>query len=456
MKSSIGRSLSLVSAVAITGSGTSLAQDFFRDFGSSRSSGGIGPVVPSEYTYTDATPSGLEAVKPPEESEYQEKYNFAIGPVRFSLAAGAGIEWNDNVNLANKDRQSDFVFRPSLNIDGSWKVSQLNTLRFGLGISYAKYFDHTELDSKAPLLSPTSEIAFSFEVGAFKVTMRERGSYAEDTYNVSQLGGVAKYRRAENQAGIEFDWALNQNTTLVFGYDHYNLWTFDKEFSADERAVDTVFLKPEFQLTPTVKVGAVATYSWIDFNESSRSDGHNILIGPFFEWKVAEFITAYLEAGLQKLQFDGTSQFDADFFRDLTAEERRLFRDDENSTSWYVKFELEHRANDYFTHKLSGSKTSEIGIGTDFYDLYHIEYSADWTNFIANTQFSPTLFYEYYESSGPLGEHADRFGAAIGIRHNLTNSITLGLDYRFLIKNSNLKDADFYQNLAFLSIYYKF
>ena len=195
MKSSIGRSLSLVSAVAITGSGTSLAQDFFRDFGSSRSSGGIGPVVPSEYTYTDATPSGLEAVKPPEESEYQEKYNFAIGPVRFSLAAGAGIEWNDNVNLANKDRQSDFVFRPSLNIDGSWKVSQLNTLRFGLGISYAKYFDHTELDSKAPLLSPTSEIAFSFEVGAFKVTMRERGSYAEDTYNVSQLGGVAKYRR---------------------------------------------------------------------------------------------------------------------------------------------------------------------------------------------------------------------------------------------------------------------
>ena len=55
----------------------------------------------------------------------------------------------------------------------------------------------------------------------------------------------------------KFDWALNQNTDIVFGYDHFNLWTFDPEFSADERAVDTVFLKPGFQVAPAVKIGAV-------------------------------------------------------------------------------------------------------------------------------------------------------------------------------------------------------
>ena len=71
-------------------------------------------------------------------------------------------------------------------------------------------------------------------------------------------------------------------------------------------------------------------------------------------------------------------------------------------------------------------------------------------------EFSPTLFFEHYETSGFGGEDANRFGAALGIRYNLTNSITLGLDYRFIWKDSNLEDADYYQNLAFLSLYYKF
>ena len=447
---------SLITCAVLTFAGSARAQDFFRDFGTSRSSGGIGPVAPSEYTYQDATPSGLQAVTPPEESEYQEKYNFALGPVRFSIAAGLGLEFNDNINLSDNDRQSDFILRPSLNIDGSWKVSESNTLRLSLGLSYAKYFDHPDYDTEGLLISPTSELALSFQLGAIKFTLRGRGSYQEDTYDVPQLSDVVRYRRAETQAGIQFDWAFNESTNIIFGYDHYNLFTFDKEFAAEERAIDTVFLKPEVQVSPTVKVGVVGTFSGINFKEDNRQDGNNVLVGPLIEWKATEVLTAYLEGGVQILRFDGTSTFDRDFFRDLTDEERRLFRDDEDSTSWYVKFQLDHRANEYFTQRISASKTAEIGLGSDFYDLYHFEYTADWTNFIANTQFGPTLFYEYYETSGPLREEAHRFGAALGLRYNLTNSITLGLDYRFLLKNSNIRDADYYQNLAFVSIYYKF
>src|SRR5262249_26775642 len=127
-----------------------------------------------------------------------------------------------------------------------------------------------------------------------------------------------------------------------------------------------------------------------------------------------------------------------------------------DSSSWYLKFELDHRANEYFSHRLLGSKTAEIGIGSDFYDLYHIEYVADWKNFIANTEFSPSLFYEHFEKSGGFSEEGDRFGTALAFRYHLTNTITLGLDYRFIWKDSNLPDNDYYQNLAFLSLYYKF
>jgi len=71
-------------------------------------------------------------------------------------------------------------------------------------------------------------------------------------------------------------------------------------------------------------------------------------------------------------------------------------------------------------------------------------------------ELGPSVFYEYYTTSGPVGEDAWRIGAALGMRYHFSNSLTLGLDYRYLLKQSNLVDADYYQNLVFLSLYYKF
>jgi uncharacterized protein (PEP-CTERM system associated) len=69
------------------------------------------------------------------------------------------------------------------------------------------------------------------------------------------------------------------------------------------------------------------------------------------------------------------------------------------------------------------------------------------------------IFYEHYTTSAPLdeiGEKADRYGASIGLRYILTPSITLGLDYRYIYKDSNLPDLDYRQNLVLLSVYYNF
>jgi uncharacterized protein (PEP-CTERM system associated) len=44
----------------------------------------------------------------------------------------------------------------------------------------------------------------------------------------------------------------------------------------------------------------------------------------------------------------------------------------------------------------------------------------------------------------------------LGARYHFSNSVTLGLDYRFIARDSNLENADFRQNLVFLSLHYKF
>lgn len=460
MKKSLGHALILTGAISLLLPGIGLSQDFFRDFGTSRSSGGIGPVVPSDYTFEDGSPSGLRAIRPGQEltsveqAVEEERYNFAAGPLRFSLAAGVGIEWNDNVFLSEDDRESDFVFRPTVDLEARWRMSELNTLRFNIQASYAKYFNNSELDTDGVLISPNSELAFTFFVGTVKFTLRDRFSYQEDTYDVAPLSNQAIYQRYENQAGIQADWQVNQQFNLPIGYDHYNLWTKGEEFSEQDRAIDTIFTRPAVQLTPALKVGLSAAYSFINFDSGERSDGDNLLVGPFLELQISEYTNLYLEAGYQNLSYDGGSSYNlvSDDGDVLVPD---VFENDEDGSTWYAKFEIQNKPSDYFRHRLFGSKTTEIGFETNSYDLYHIEYDAEW-KITEKTEVGPTLFYEYYETSGSDGEEAHRYGASFGIRHHFSNSITLGLDYRFILKDSNLEDADYYQNLAFLSLYYKF
>ena len=58
--------------------------------------------------------------------------------------------------------------------------------------------------------------------------------------------------------------------------------------------------------------------------------------------------------------------------------------------------------------------------------------------------------------SGLTPETANRFGAALGLRYVLTPSVTLGADYRFVWKDSNLPDAGYEQDMVLVSLYYNF
>src|SRR5262245_53678976 len=100
MKSRFSSSLPALALAFASLAGTASAQDFFRELGTSRSSGGIGPVFPASYSVADGSFSGMRRVTPPDESEAESNYNLAIGPVRMSVAAGVALEWNDNIALS--------------------------------------------------------------------------------------------------------------------------------------------------------------------------------------------------------------------------------------------------------------------------------------------------------------------------------------------------------------------
>lgn len=465
MKNRLARILSIAGVAAGILPMSVSAQEYFREYGTSLSSGGIGPgVMASDYSYRDISLSGMNEPDLEEQARQDDQHNFAIGPVRFGMAIGFGVEFNDNITYSDDNRESDIILRPSFSLDMSWEMSELNTLRFSLGASYAKYLNNDQYDTGGLLIAPTSALEYRFGFGPVMVKIRDRFSYQEDPYDLAALSDTATYGRYENQIGFEAEWGVNPWFTLKGGYDHYNLWTTEDDFEDQDRSIDTIFLKPEFTISPTLKGGLMASYSIINFESEGRGDSDGYMIGPFVEWKINDVMDAYLEVGYQSLKFDGeyTPERLIDTIDErfgITDEEADSIRagtlDTEDADNFYARFQLDHKPSEVFRHRITASKTAEIGFYSNYYDLWHVEYSANFTG-IRDTEISPTLFYEYYESSGTLSEEAHRYGASLGIRHYLTNSITLGLDYRFLMRDSNLDGADYYQNLAFLSIYYKF
>lgn len=399
------------------------AQDeYFRELGSPRQTSPVVQLNPQE----------------------EDKYNLAVGPVRFNVAAGAGIEYNDNITLSDHDRESDFIFRPSLNLDAVWNISELNTLRFSLGLSYAKYFNHSEFDTRGVLLSPNSELAFSVHVGNnVIVTLRDRFSYQEDPFDIPTISGVAAFRRFENLAGLQADWDVNPNVRLTGGYNHYNLWAHDVAFNQLDRSIDTLYIRPAVKITPQVTVGADASVSFVQYTHDILNDGTSYLVGPYIDVAITDNTRAYLEAGYQNFTFDNSG----------------TIRDTDDSNTYFIKAELDNRVSENFNHRLSFSKTTEPGYTSNFYELYHLEYAADW-RLTPSVVIDPILFYEHYETSGGrnggFSEKADRYGAALGMRYVVSPSITFGADYRFILKNSNVPDSDYYQNLVLLSVFYNF
>ncbi len=455
LKDSIIPLLTITTLTATAG-----AQEFFREFGNSRASSGmgrtnsgIGMLSPATDFFSGNDPAGLPGIQPVDALSEEDNYNIRIGNLDLIFALGLGVEFNDNINLSNNNRISDIIFRPELDIEGMWRISDNNKIKFGLGISYAKYLDHSEYDSDSILISPNSAITWSVRSGQFTFTLRERLSYLEDPFDQPQLN-VASYRRWENQAGFEIDWEASEYTRFAVGFDRYDLWADDPIYESQDRTINTVFFRPSHQITHSVALGLSASMSWVDYDKDIQPDGTVVLVGPYIQWRVNDLLSVYVEAGYQMSNFDGGSSIEV-IDPNTGLGTGTFVTDTEDSNNLYAKLEIVHTPTENFRHKLSASRTSELGLGTNFYDLYHFEYTIDW-KVGEFTSIRPSLFYEYYETSGESSEEATRMGAALGVYHILSEHLTLGLDYRYIRKDSNIEDADYYQNLAMLSIYYKF
>lgn len=371
-------------------------------------------------------------------------YNLLMGPIRFRVSATLGVEYNDNINLAEVNTQEDVIIRPQVNVNAIWPVTQLNTLRLDLGLGYAFYVDHSNADTSGVLISPGSQLAFDIFIGDFRINFHERPSLQQDPIAELALSNVVDYGRFENTVGVSVLWDLNKAVVTV-GYDHYTYISTTSTFNYLDRNAEELSGNVDFAVSSTTNVGLESYAVFNYYDQNVLNDSTDYAIGAFAETQLTNYLKVRVAGGYQWISFNNGGVVSTG-----------PFHDSGKLSDYYANILISHRINPAIVQSLSAGHESQLGVNSNYITLNYIRHTVSW-NIIRNTLLSTEFFYEDAdESGGFIREHLHRFGGAIAVGYQLTPHITLGLRYQYTQKDSNVPLRDYTQNRVSLDGTYSF
>lgn len=367
-------------------------------------------------------------------------YNLLVGPVRFRFSATMGVEYNDNINLSQHDeREDDFIFRPQVNFDAIWPITQLNTLRLDLGIGYSIYVNHSEDNTNAILISPGTQLALDIFVGDFRINIHDRMSLQQDPISEAAISNTADYGRFENTAGISVLWDLNK-VQATLGYDHYNFIATNNDFDYINHNSEILSGSIAFAVASTTNIGLESTGVYTYYDDNVLNDSRDASGGGFIETQLSSYLRLRLAGGYQWIGFDHNG----------------LVGDQTDVNDYYANILVTHRLNAMLSQSVSAGHENQLGVNSNSVRLNYVRHTITW-NIVRNTLLTTEFFFEDgNESGGFIDEHFHRVGAAGTIGYQLTPHVTLGLRYQYTQKYSDSPGRNYIQNRVSLDGTYSF
>lgn len=398
-------------------------------------------------------------------------YNLQVGPIKFRFSATMGVEYNDNINLAEDGSavffsptgpilitsrpEDDIILRPQVNLNALWPITQLNTLRLDIGIGHSFYLDHSEFDTNSILISPGSQVAFDIFVGDFRINLHDRFSLEQDPIAEVALSNVADYGRFQNTAGVSVLWDLNQ-AVVTLGYDHYTFISTTDAFDYLDRNAEIVSGTIGFTPSSTMTIGLEGSFVDTYYDRNILNDSRTYSGGAFVEMQLTSYLKLRVAGGYQSIDFDHTG----------------LVNDAHDLNDYYANALLSHRVNSVLTQNLSIGHETQLGVNSNYVKLNYARHTTTW-NIFYHTLFSTELFYEDADDSGGSGilfqpipgvpnvnpfvaEHIHRYGGALTLGYQLTPHVTLGFRYQYTQKDSDQPLRDYRQNRVSLDGTYSF
>jgi hypothetical protein len=369
-------------------------------------------------------------------------YNIKLGEARMRFAAGLGIEYNDNINVAETGQQDDLVLRPEGTVDVFWPITEQNSLNVSVNIGYTKFLENDQFDTL--LIRPGSLLSFDFYVDNFRINLHDRFSFFQDPTQQGVVSGTngfnAGYGVGENVIGVGVDWDLNK-VILSVGYDHADSFATSSQFSFIDRSSELFYLRAGVLALPELTVGAEFTGGLIRFKETRLNDSDQFTFGPYVDWLMSQFMRLGLRAGYQTYSFDIVNT------NILSAAD---------TSSFYASLVLDHEVNRYVRYNLGAGHQVALGVNSDAVNITFARLAARW-DIMRNTDISTDLFYEHGEETGSLNpETFNRVGFTLSTGYRLTDKLNGLLRYSITWKDSDVALRSYTQNVISLALGYRF
>ncbi len=365
-------------------------------------------------------------------------YNLKIGPTAWRFGASLAVEYNDNVLLRENDQQGDFIFRPQINTQMLWPITDQNAINLTLGGGYSFYVQHSELDRF--YITPGSELSFDLYVGDFWINVHDRFSISEDSYQDPTVTGTGNYSRLENALGLAATWDLNK-VIIRGGYDHVDYIGLTGNQGQPDGRSELVSASAGYAIKPGMLGGIELGGGLLHYSgtNTSFSNAKQWNAGIFFDTQVSDYI-----------HFRGSLGY-----TDYAPEDARTTNSFSDFTGVYALMEIQHRVNEYVDYTLTGGRNISFAFYGGSVDLIYARLAANW-KIMRKISLGTGLDYEHGTQGTFSGETFDRYGGSLNLSRSITSKSSAGLNYQIYWRTSDIEGRDYLNNIVSLNFMYTF
>jgi Putative beta-barrel porin 2 len=374
-------------------------------------------------------------------------YTFKSGDFRMLLSPAMSVQWNDNINLTESGKESDFILFPTLGVLMTYPLSDRNLLQLNVTGGYSDYVNHPHLSSW--FLSTESGISLDFYIKDVSFNVHDQFSYVQNSSQNAQVAGTGTYGTFQNTAGLSGNWSLKY-VDLTLGYDRGNTLATSAAFDQTDNANNTGYAKVGYKWNPKLTTGLEGTIADTTYKQNLLNDNTSYSAGVYGTWNPDSALQTSLRGGYTLLQFQQTSQ-------QLQTS---------NLNSWYLDLNISHQITTAIKYTIDVGHNIGLGLQSDATEYSYANAGVTW-NFIKNFSLQPTFGFQHGKQGigstpiGPLNpvlisqeEIYDWYSAGLAFNYELTKRFTVSCSYQFTSRTSSLPDRGYNQNIIGIQISY--
>ena len=360
----------------------------------------------------------------PLQSAPRRDYDIRMGELFFDLVGTLELEYNTNINTSEFNEISDLIITPGISAGGSWNYSDLNTLRFGVGLQYRYYLNNPELSNNGSIfdLTPETEVDTIILVGEAYIRIFDQislSSDAADSVGIDPETGeltfdTVDYASFTNTLGaqVSYDFNIFQSSAQLYLRD---VISFEETFDFVDRVEYGLSGTLSKRLLSTVTVGVGAGVDTVQYAASLKGDIDSFNFGFYSNAILTPFLSLYagVNYGVSEIGSSGNGLVPG-----------------RQTDSLSYNITLSHTLNAYFDHSIGLSSVRRLGSIADYLEIRTLRY--DWALeeavFVDLTGF--VAWEAGAEEGGSFAENYDRFSISVqadyplGPRTKLTGRIT--------------------------------